>query len=155
MYRARSPYARCKTTGLQQKPLRFRRRLSSLDRGRAPSFPGTWSHGPVRASKRRRHEFAKSLLYLAPAHRPHGTFSAHRRHEPSQRVADHQHRAIGVAHDVAGIGAEKIASHPRAMRAHNDEVGVHRLRLLQHLVIDAALTDGRADLARAEAALLS
>src|SRR5713101_7155415 len=87
--------------------------------------------------------------------RLHGTSrNAIAARECSRRVAHHQHRALGEALHVAGIGAEKIAFHRRAVRAHDDQVGVDRLRLLQHLVIDAALTDRGADLARFEPALL-
>ena len=54
-------------------------------------------------------------------------------------VPHHQHRAFGVAHDVAGVGAEKIGPHRRPVRRHDDQVGLDRGGLLEDLVIDATL----------------
>ena len=44
----------------------------------------------------------------------------------SSSVPHHQHRAFGVAHDVAGIGAEEIGAHRRPVRRHHDQVGLDR-----------------------------
>src|SRR5712692_6042600 len=57
-------------------------------------------------------------------------------------VSDHQHRAFGVAHHVAGIGAEEVRAHRvplRPMRAHDDEIGMDAVRLLEDLLIDPTL----------------
>src|ERR1700720_3993308 len=60
-------------------------------------------------------------------------------------IAHDQHRAFGVAHHMARIGAEKISAHRVALcpaRGHNDEIGPHAVRLFQNLLVDAALADG-------------
>jgi len=72
-------------------------------------------------------------------------------------IAHHQHRALGVAHHVAGIGAEEIGAHRvalRSMRAHDDEIGADARRLLEDFLIDAALAHGRGDARGREPRLL-
>jgi len=60
-------------------------------------------------------------------------------------VPHHQHRAFGVAHHMAGIGAEEIGPHRRPMRGHHDQVGLDRRGFLKDLVIDAALPHSAGD----------
>src|SRR6266576_7313758 len=58
----------------------------------------------------------------------------------------HQHRTLGVAHHVAGIGAEEVgtdAGPMRPVRTHHDEVGIDRARLVQNFLMDAALAHDR------------
>src|SRR3954451_3757510 len=61
-------------------------------------------------------------------------------------VSHHQHRAFGIAHHVAGIGAEEIGAHGMpllAVRTHDDEVGLDGVRFLEDLLVDAALAHDR------------
>src|SRR6202040_2526904 len=60
----------------------------------------------------------------------------------------HQHRAGGVAHHVAGIGAEEVGAHAGAVRAHDDEVGAHPLGFIEDFAVDIALQHGGRDLVR-------
>src|SRR5690348_9861594 len=74
--------------------------------------------------------------------------------ENSGSAPHHQHRALGVAHDMAGVRAEEVRLHRRPMRAHDDQVALHCLRLFENLVINAALADDRRDMRRIEPAFV-
>src|SRR6266705_228103 len=59
-------------------------------------------------------------------------------------VSHHQHRALGVAHHVPGVGAEEVGANGvalRPMRAHDDEIGTNAARLFEELLIDTALAN--------------
>src|ERR1700722_15092345 len=60
----------------------------------------------------------------------------------------HQHRAGGVAHHMAGIGAEEIGAYAGAVRAHDDEVGTHPLGFIEDFAVDIALQHGSRHLVR-------
>ena len=55
-----------------------------------------------------------------------------------------------MTHHVGGVGAEEIRTFARPVRAHDDEVGAERGRLLDDLVMDAALAHGDRYVARVD-----
>ena len=109
-------------------------------------YTNAWPHlGSSRSAARQRNSRTASERRSRNGQRSSARPALRRSRFTPALIAHDQHRAFGVAHHMARIGAEKISAHRVALcpaRGHDDEIGPHAVRLFQNLLVDAALADG-------------